>query len=205
MSRLPGKRARPVLRGPRRSNAPGLPAECEFTALRYFTLDGSDYPSHPAQEAAIAGYIRWANRRARPKQPSGGPSPRNSSTAARPSSWRSRHDPPPRTDPRTTGPPGQDQEHAITRFRKTAGQTGRVVFVGAGPGDPGMLTARATAAFAEAALVLVDPDGIIRWVDVNDLSVGRSVDEVLRVLDALQTDELCPCNWRKGDPTLQAA
>ena len=42
--------------------------ECEFTALRYFTLDGSDYPSHATQEAAIAGYIRWANRRARPKQ-----------------------------------------------------------------------------------------------------------------------------------------
>lgn len=38
--------------------------ESEFTALRYFTLDGSDYPSHAAQEAAIAGYIRWANRRA---------------------------------------------------------------------------------------------------------------------------------------------
>jgi hypothetical protein len=33
-----------------------------------FTLDGSDYPSHTAQEAAIAGYVRWANRRARPKQ-----------------------------------------------------------------------------------------------------------------------------------------
>jgi transposase len=42
--------------------------ECEFTALRYFTLDGSDYPSHTAQEAAIAGYIRWANKRATPKQ-----------------------------------------------------------------------------------------------------------------------------------------
>jgi transposase len=42
--------------------------ECEFTALRYFTLDGSDYPSHAAQEAAIAGYIRWANRRAKPKR-----------------------------------------------------------------------------------------------------------------------------------------
>ena len=68
MSRLPGKRARPVLRGPRRSNAPGLPAERWFAELRYFTLDGSDYPSHAAQEAAIAGYVRWANRRARPKQ-----------------------------------------------------------------------------------------------------------------------------------------
>jgi transposase len=42
--------------------------ECEFTALRYFTLDGSDYPTHAAQEAAIAGYIRWANRRAKPKR-----------------------------------------------------------------------------------------------------------------------------------------
>ncbi|WP_083275996.1 IS630 family transposase [Pseudonocardia sp. HH130630-07] len=42
--------------------------ESEFTALRYFTLDGSDYPSHTAQEAAIAGYIRWANRHARPKK-----------------------------------------------------------------------------------------------------------------------------------------
>jgi transposase len=42
--------------------------ECEFTALRYFTLDGSDYPSHAAQEAAIAAYIRWSNKRARPKR-----------------------------------------------------------------------------------------------------------------------------------------
>jgi uroporphyrinogen III methyltransferase/synthase len=46
----------------------------------------------------------------------------------------------------------------MTRFRKTSGSAGRVVFVGAGPGDPGMLTARATAALAEAAVVLVDPD-----------------------------------------------
>jgi alkyl hydroperoxide reductase subunit AhpC len=55
------------------------------------------------------------------------------------------------------------------------------------------------------ATFLIDPDGIIRHVSVNDLSVGRNVDEVLRVLDALQTDELCPCNWQKGDPTLEAA
>jgi transposase len=42
--------------------------EAEFTALRYFTLDGSDYPSHAAQEHAIAGYIRWRNRHATPKR-----------------------------------------------------------------------------------------------------------------------------------------
>jgi peroxiredoxin (alkyl hydroperoxide reductase subunit C) len=41
-------------------------------------------------------------------------------------------------------------------------------------------------------------------VSVNDLSVGRNVNEVLRTLDALQTDELCPCNWEKGQPTLAA-
>jgi peroxiredoxin (alkyl hydroperoxide reductase subunit C) len=55
------------------------------------------------------------------------------------------------------------------------------------------------------ATFIVDPEGIIRHVSVNDLSVGRNVDEVLRVLDALQTDELCPCNWKKGEPTLEAA
>ncbi len=55
------------------------------------------------------------------------------------------------------------------------------------------------------ATFVVDPEGVIRHVSVNDLSVGRNVDEVLRVLDALQTDELCPCNWKKGEPTLQVA
>jgi lipoyl-dependent peroxiredoxin subunit C len=55
------------------------------------------------------------------------------------------------------------------------------------------------------ATFIADPDGVIRHVSVNDLSVGRNVAEVLRVLDALQTDELCPCNWNKGDPTLEAA
>ena len=42
--------------------------ESEFTALRYFTLDGSDYPSHAAQEAAIARYLRWRNQRCHPKR-----------------------------------------------------------------------------------------------------------------------------------------
>ena len=55
---------------------------------------------------------------------------------------------------------------------------------------------------AYRATYIVDPQGIVRWVSVNDLSVGRNVAEVLRVLDALQTDELCPCNWEKGEETL---
>jgi lipoyl-dependent peroxiredoxin subunit C len=52
------------------------------------------------------------------------------------------------------------------------------------------------------ATFIVDPQGVIRWASVNDLSVGRNVPEVLRVLDGLQTDELCPCNWQKGEKTL---
>jgi len=55
------------------------------------------------------------------------------------------------------------------------------------------------------ATFIVDPQGVIRFVSVNDLSVGRNPAEVLRVLDALQTDELCPCNWQKGESTLNAA
>jgi alkyl hydroperoxide reductase subunit AhpC len=55
------------------------------------------------------------------------------------------------------------------------------------------------------ATFIVDPEGVIRFVSVNDLSVGRNPQEVLRVLDALQTDELCPCNWQKGDEVLKAA
>jgi peroxiredoxin (alkyl hydroperoxide reductase subunit C) len=39
---------------------------------------------------------------------------------------------------------------------------------------------------------------------VNDLSVGRNPQEILRTLDALQTDELCPCNWQKGEAPLAA-
>ena len=58
---------------------------------------------------------------------------------------------------------------------------------------------------AQRATFIVDPDGIIRFAYVTDLSVGRNPQEVLRVLDALQTDELCPCNWQKGEEVLKAA
>jgi alkyl hydroperoxide reductase subunit AhpC len=58
------------------------------------------------------------------------------------------------------------------------------------------------AGVAQRATFVVDPEGIIRFVYVTDLSVGRNPQEVLRVLDALQTDELCPCNWQKGEETI---
>lgn len=53
------------------------------------------------------------------------------------------------------------------------------------------------------ATYIVDPQGVIRFASVHDLDVGRNVDEVLRTLDALQTGELCPCNWKKGEKTLE--
>ena len=55
------------------------------------------------------------------------------------------------------------------------------------------------------ATFLVDPEGVIRFVYVTDGSVGRNPAEVLRVLNALQTDELCPCNWTQSEQTLKAA
>jgi peroxiredoxin (alkyl hydroperoxide reductase subunit C) len=58
------------------------------------------------------------------------------------------------------------------------------------------------AGVALRATIIVDPQGVVRFSSANDLSVGRNVDEVLRVLDGLQTDELCPCNWKKGEETL---
>jgi len=58
---------------------------------------------------------------------------------------------------------------------------------------------------AQRATFIVDPQNVIRFVSVNDLSVGRNPQEVLRVLDALQTDELCPCNWHKGEEVLKVS
>lgn len=53
------------------------------------------------------------------------------------------------------------------------------------------------------ATFIVDPHDVVQWACANNLSVGRSVKEVLRVLDAVQSDELCPCNWQKGDATIK--
>jgi alkyl hydroperoxide reductase subunit AhpC len=61
------------------------------------------------------------------------------------------------------------------------------------------------AGVALRATFIVDPAGVIRFASVNDLSVGRNPAEVLRVLDALQSDELCPCNWNKGEEFLKPA
>lgn len=51
-------------------------------------------------------------------------------------------------------------------------------------------------------LFIIDPEGIIRYQVVSDLNIGRSVDEIIRVLHALQTGGLCPIDWQVGERTL---
>lgn len=51
-------------------------------------------------------------------------------------------------------------------------------------------------------LFIIDPNGVLQYELVQNLSVGRSVEETLRVLEALQTGELCPLGWHKGEKTL---
>lgn len=58
------------------------------------------------------------------------------------------------------------------------------------------------AGVALRATFIVDPDNVIQHVSVNNLSVGRNPEEVLRILDGLQTDELCPCSRKAGGDTL---
>jgi peroxiredoxin 2/4 len=51
-------------------------------------------------------------------------------------------------------------------------------------------------------LFIIDPQGILQYQVVTSMSVGRSVEETLRVLQALQTGEMCPLNWKPGQRTL---
>lgn len=66
--------------------------------------------------------------------------------------------------------------------------------------DLGILEAEEKIAYR--ATFIVDPEGTIRWVSANDLAIGRNVPEVVRVLEALQTGKLTPCDWNPGQATL---
>jgi alkyl hydroperoxide reductase subunit AhpC len=55
---------------------------------------------------------------------------------------------------------------------------------------------------AYRATYIIDPKGIIRHVTISDNDVGRSVEETLRVVKALQTGKLCPAEWHSGQKTL---
>ena len=52
---------------------------------------------------------------------------------------------------------------------------------------------------------IIDPEGKLRYQLVHDLGIGRSIEEILRVLRALQTGELCPVEWKPGKKTLGKA
>ena len=58
------------------------------------------------------------------------------------------------------------------------------------------------AGFALRGLFIVDPEGVMQYAVGHNTDVGRSVDETMRVLEALQSGGLCPMNWKKGDKTL---
>lgn len=55
---------------------------------------------------------------------------------------------------------------------------------------------------AQRGLFIIDDKGVLQYLSVNNLSVGRSIEETLRVLEAFQTGELCPVNWKPGQKTL---
>lgn len=57
--------------------------------------------------------------------------------------------------------------------------------------------------YAKRGLFIIDPNGVIQYRIVHSDKVGRSVEETLRVLKALQTEELCPINWKPGDKTIK--
>jgi len=61
------------------------------------------------------------------------------------------------------------------------------------------------AGVAQRATFIIDPKGIIRFIMVTDLSIGRNPTEVLRILRALQEGGLCPCNWQPGQRTINVA
>ena len=54
-------------------------------------------------------------------------------------------------------------------------------------------------------LFIIDPDGVLRYQVVHDMDIGRSVNETMRVLQALQSGGLCPVEWQPGQATLQPA
>jgi peroxiredoxin (alkyl hydroperoxide reductase subunit C) len=64
-----------------------------------------------------------------------------------------------------------------------------------------------SAGIALRGLFVLDKEGVIRHITVNDLPLGRNVDEVLRVLDALQYfekhGEVCPANWHPGEASMK--
>ena len=176
----------------RRRQVPRVPA-----AGRGGPREGQGVPGdHPTRATPASGRWSssgpWTSRSCAPRRsPSSGSATATSRTAT-PRCWASA-----RTPTSCTWPGGTS--HADLKdlpFPMLADTQARAVH---GAGDPAQAGRRAPCARPSSST----PRGSSAGSRVNDLSVGRNVDEVLRVLDALQTDELCPCNWKKGEPTLE--
>ncbi|TMW61843.1 hypothetical protein Poli38472_010906 [Pythium oligandrum] len=101
--------------------------------------------------------------------------------------------------PRKKGGLGEMQIPLIADYNKELAKAYDVLVEGENDGDAG-------AAFR--GVFIIDPKGILRQITVNDLPVGRNVDEILRLVEAFQfTDEhgeVCPANWKKGKATMKA-
>lgn len=95
----------------------------------------------------------------------------------------------------------------VADFSKTIAQNFGVLAADYTTDESGVLTAEG-APVAYRGLFLIDKAGKIRHYVVNDLPLGRNVDEAIRVVDALQhfeeNGEVCPANWSKGKDALQA-
>ena len=90
--------------------------------------------------------------------------------------------------------PRDRQGIADLRFPLLADRTGRIAR------DYGVLLEGEGVALR--GLFIVDPDGVVQYSAVHNLNVGRSVDETLRVLEALQSGGLCGSDWKPGQPAL---
>jgi len=55
------------------------------------------------------------------------------------------------------------------------------------------------AGIAYRVTYIIDSQNVIRWLSMGDLAIGRGIEEILRMLDALQSGGLCPCDWKKGE------
>ena len=91
---------------------------------------------------------------------------------------------------------------AVRKFYRAYYHPGNTVLSIVGNVDPDRVMAEVDAGVALRATFIVDPDNVIQHVSVNNLNVGRNPEEILRLLDGLQTDELCPCNRTVGGATL---
>jgi alkyl hydroperoxide reductase subunit AhpC len=99
--------------------------------------------------------------------------------------------------PRKKGGLGEMQIPLIADYNKDLARAYDVVVDG--PEDAGV---------AFRGVFIIDPKGILRQITVNDLPVGRNVDEILRLVEAFQFvdehGEVCPANWKKGNKTMKA-